>query len=280
MAQTTIRGGTLERAARGAVRGGNPWVERLARAGLAARGVVYGFVGALALEAAAGVHGGQTTDARGALRAIAVRSRVLLWAVAVGFAGYALWRLVQALADPENRGRGARGLARRGGALGIAVIYSGLAVAAVRLALGARPGGGYATSWTATLLALPFGRWLVAMVGLGVIVAGCHQVYAGFTCKFRQRLLLRQMSASEQAWALRLGRLGTMARGAVFALMGLFLVRAALDANAREANGLGGALAALARQPYGPWLLGSAAAGLVAFGLYSLVEARYRRIVL
>jgi hypothetical protein len=140
-------------------------------------------------------------------------------------------------------------------------------------------GGGAGTQGvTAGVLGKPFGVALVAIAGLAVIVSGLVQIRDGWTKKFRRKFKLDPMSPAEQTWMTRTGQFGLIARGIVFALTGIFLFQAALRFDPSRARGLGGALEALARQPYGPWLLGLAALGLVAFGAYSLLLARYRRI--
>lgn len=285
MAQT--RGGTIEstgreagRMAREAAR--NPWVERLARFGYAARGVVYAVVGLLALQAAfAGGGSGQTTGAEGAIQKIAEQSRVLLVLVAIGLAGYALWRFVQAFLDPDRKGTEPKGLAKRGMALASGVAYTGLALLAARIAAGA--GGGAAGAGgnqglTADVLSKPFGRWLIILAGVAVIAAGLNELRRGFTKSFRDKLKMGEMSPEEQRLATHTGQVGLMARGFVFLIIGWFLAQAGLRYDPSQASGLGGALEALSRQSYGPWLLALVAAGLVAYGAYSFLEARYRRI--
>jgi hypothetical protein len=258
----------LRRAAR------NPWLERLARFGLAARGVVYAVVGLLAVQTAF-FGRGATTDTRGAIQKIAEQSRPLLALVAVGFVGYALWRFAEALLT--------KGLVKRGVMLGSGIIYSGLAWAAFRILTGHGAGGagvgGGNEKITATVLDKPFGRWLVALAGLAVIAGGLQQLYRAWKRSFEEKLNLGQMDETERRLALRTGQLGLAARGVVFLLTGSFLVRAAWRYDASQARGLRGALDTLASQPHGPWLLGAVALGLVAYGAYSFLEARYRRIV-
>jgi hypothetical protein len=281
MARATNTVEQAGRAARGAAR---PGVEWLARFGYAARGVVYAFVGILAVQAAFG-GGGATTDSRGALRKIAEQSTLLLWLVAFGLFGYALWRIVQGLFDPENKGSDPKGLLKRGAMVASGLLYGGLALAAVRLAQGGGSGGSGGGSgdgtqgWTAELMTKPFGRWLVALAGIAVIVSGLYQISRGWTEKFKQELKLNEMDPNEQQLALRTGKVGLIARGIVFILSGWFLVQAALRFDAGQARGVSGALEILAAQEYGPWLLGAVALGLVAFGAYSFLVARYRRIV-
>lgn len=271
------QGARLERSAA-------PWVTLLARFGYAAKGVVYIIIGVLAAYAAF-TTGGRTTDSRGALEEILSQpyGKYLLGAVALGLAGYALWRFVQAAKDTENKGSGAKGIAVRIGYAAIGVIYAALAFSAVQMVLGSGGSGGGDSSskeWTATLLAQPFGQWLVGAVGAGFVAAAVSHFYKAYTAKFREKLMTGQMSQNAQSFALRSGRFGLAARGVVFGIIGAFLIQAALHSNAGEARGLSGALAALGQQSYGQLLLGVVALGLVAYGFYMLVLARYRRIVL
>lgn len=261
----------------------SPWITLLARFGYAAKGVVYIIIGVLAAYAAFS-SGGKTTDSRGALGEILVQpfGKYLLGAVAIGLAGYALWRFVQALTDTENKGSGVKGLAVRFGYAVIGVIYAGLAFSAVQIILGSggnRSSESSSKEWTATLLAQPFGQWLVGLAGLGFIAAGLSHFYKAYTAKFREKLMMSEMSQSVQNFAIRTGRFGLAARGAVFGIIGAFLIQAALHSNAGEARGLSGALSALGQQTYGQLLLGIVALGLVAYGFYMLVLARFRRII-
>lgn len=258
-----------------------PWIERLARFGLASKGVVYAIVGILAAQAAFGA-GGRTTDTEGALQTIVAQplGKFLLSLIAIGLIGYVLWRWVQAVKDPEGKGTDGKGLLQRLGEAINGFIYAGLAMSAVRLALGT--GGGSdrnaTQDWTARLLAQPFGQGLVAIAGVLIIGLGFYEIYQAFTTKFRKKLKWHEMSPTEQNAATQVGRLGKTARGIVFAITGFFLIQAARQSDPSQARGLGGALAALAAQPYGPWLLGLVAIGLIAYGLYMGVEAKYRRI--
>jgi hypothetical protein len=274
-----------EQAVRGAVR--NPWVERLARFGYAARGVVYAVIGLLAVQTAYSGRGtqdlAQQATPRGALQRIAEQSRLLLVLVAIGLAGYALWRFVQGGLDTENKGSDAKGLVKRASMAGSGVIYAGLAIAAIRLVSGTGGSGGGTSGgthgFTADLMSKPFGRWLVILAGIAVIVSGCYQLYDAWSKKFRNRLKLQEMSADEERLATHTGQAGLAARGIVFLLSGWFLIQSGLKYDPSQAQGLGGALEALARQPSGPWLLGLVALGLIAYGAYSFLQARYRRIV-
>ena len=260
------------------------WIVPLARFGYAAKGVVYIIIGVLAALAAF-TGGGKTTDSRGAFEQILSQSygKLLLGAVAVGMAAYAVWRFVQAVKDTENKGSDAKGIAIRTGYAAIGLIHVGLAYSAAQLIFGS--GGesrGDATSkeWTATLLAQPFGQWLVGAAGLGFIAFAISQFYKAFTGKFREKLKTNEMNENTEAFATRVGQAGLSARGVVFGIIGVFLIQAALHSNAGEARGISGALRALEQQSYGQWVLGIVALGLIAYGFYMLVLSRYRRIII
>lgn len=257
------------------------WVERLARFGYAAKGIVYAIVGVLATQVAFG-RGGKTTDTKGALQTIVTQpfGKFLLALVAIGLLGYVLWLFVQAIKDPEKKGTDAKGILQRVGYGATGLIYAGLAFSAVKIILGSGGGGSSNSTqdWTARLLSQPFGQWLVGAVGAATIGMGFYQFYEAYSAKFRKKLKLNQMSNTEKTWATRLGRFGLGARGVVFVVIGFLLIQAARYSNPKEAQGLDGALDKLLQQPYGVWLLGVVALGLVAYGIYQGVLARYRRI--
>jgi hypothetical protein len=257
-----------------------PWVERLGRLGYAAKGIVYLLVGVLAAEAAVGT-GGAATGSRGAMRHVRRLpfGDVLLVAVAVGLAGYALWRLVQAVRDTENQGTSPKGMIIRVGYAISGAIHGVLAWTAVELVRGLRPRGDEAVSreHTAWLLSFPHGPWLVCAVGAVVIGGGVAQLVIAARASFLFKL--GSLSAGARAWVTWLGRLGYLARGVVLFLIGGFLISAGIHANPRDARGLGGALREIARQPEGRWLFGAVALGLAAYGVFMLVLARSRRMV-
>ena len=273
------KGSSVEQHAARAARKASPWVERLARAGYVAYGVVYVLVGVLAVQAALG-GGGQATGQEGALRSIllAPLGRFLLGLIALGLLAYATWRLFQGIRDPENEGTDAKGLVKRFDHGINGLFHAALAFSAGQLVLGSGGGGGSPDDWTARLMAQPLGRWIVVIVGVVFVSAGLYQFYKVYRADFRDELKLGEMGAREKAWATRSGRLGYAARGVVFGVIGVFLIQAALQTDPDEARGLGGALQTLARQPFGPYILGAVALGLVAYGVFMFVMARYRRI--
>lgn len=261
----------------------HPWFERLARFGIAAKGVVYFVVGLLAAQAAFG-SGGKTTDTKGALFTIVSQpfGKFLLALIAIGMIGYALWRITEAVLDPEHahESLSAKRVVQRIGYGFSGLVYAGLAFTAIKLVAGTESSnsGNATQDWTARVLSQPFGQWLVGIAGAIVIGVGLKYLYEAYKEKFYRDLQQQAMNQGERTWARRVGRFGIAARGIVFTIIGVFLIVAAVQADAREAKGFGDALATLASQPFGPWLLGVVALGLIAFGIYCLFEARYRQI--
>jgi uncharacterized SAM-binding protein YcdF (DUF218 family) len=252
--------------------------EWLARSGFVARGLVYGIIGILAIKLAVGA-GGTTTNQQGALKTIAHQpfGKALLIVVTIGLGGYAIWRLVRALLGhgPEDTDSGFDRVA----AVGSGVVYAGLCAMAVEILLGsASSGSGNASKTTAGVLGWPGGTWLVGIAGVVLVGIGLYQGYRGLSKDFLEDSKTEQMSAGVRNWIAWIGSFGHLARMAVFGLVGVFLIKAAADYNPNKAVGLDGALAKIAHASYGPFLLGIVAAGLIAFGVYSLSDARYRRI--
>ncbi|RYZ40548.1 MAG: DUF1206 domain-containing protein [Myxococcaceae bacterium] len=276
-----MRGPGMERLSRGAKEAANhPWAKKLGRMGYAAKGAVYAIIGVLALKLAAG-EGGRTTDSHGAVNTVARGpfGIVLLSVLVVGLLGYVVWRFAQAFADTEDKGSDAKGLATRAMYFFSGALYASLALFALKTVLGASQGRSKGTQgWTATLMEQPFGRVLVALVGLGIIGFAVKQFHTAWKAKFLEKLTLTGLAAQQRHWVERVSRFGIAARGVVFSVIGIFLVRSAVDANPGEAKGLAEALAVVARQPAGDVLLGVVAAGLVAYAAYLFLQARYREL--
>ena len=255
---------------------GSP-VEWLARAGYGARGLVYVALGALAVLAA-GEFRRSATGLEGAIRAFAQWPLGPVWLVflAAGLGGFVLWRVAQSVLDADRQGTSKKALANRAGQAISAVIYSGLALSCLEALDGLEEGldGGDAQEMR-ELLALPWGEWLLLAMGASVAVAGVLNALHGMFGGFRRHLVCDD---GVQRWAVPLARTGYFVRGAVFLGLAFFLVEAGLDLAPAHSATVGGALQALEGQPFGSWLLAAAGAGLIAFGLFGLVEAFYRRI--
>jgi hypothetical protein len=252
--------------------------EFLSRAGFVARGLVYAIIGVLALKLAFG-HGGKLTNQQGALKTVAHQpfGTVLLTLVAIGLGGYSIWRLVRAAIGhgPEGSDTGFERLA----ALASGLAYGALCVLAIEILVsGHGSTSGSPKQATAGVLGWPGGTWIVGIAGVVMIAVALYQGYRGVTKKFLKDSKVEEMKPEVKKWISRVGTVGHLARMVVFGLVGIFLVKAAIDYNPKQAVGLDGALAKLTHYSYGPFLLGVVAAGLIAFAVYSLSDARYRRI--
>lgn len=251
----------------------------MARWGLVSKGILYALVGLIAVDVS--VAGGERIrDRGGALTALADTwpGKLLVGAVAVGLLGYSLWRFAEVLLGRTLEGGEQLGVLKRLGVLARGVWYLGLLGVAASALAGADEPANREDRFTARVLEFPAGRWLVAAVGLGILGAGVFNLWRGVTGRFKRRLKLRKMGELEERAFTVIGVVGHLARALVFGLMGLFLVRAAWQYDAKETIGLDGALAKVLRQDYGDTLLGLVAGGLLAYGLYCFVEARYREV--
>jgi hypothetical protein len=267
----------------GGFQSASPALVMLGRVGYAAKGIVYVVIGALAARAAIGAAGGATTDSRGALSVIqdGPMGTIALVAIGVGLLGYMAWRLVAAVTDAEGKGDEPTKLAVRAAQAARGLAYGALGVTALRMIGGggeAGPQGQATRDWTARLLAMPFGRALVVGVGLGVLGYAAYQVYRAFSDKATKHLDLHEAGHTQAEWIVRLGRFGIAARAVVFAMIGVFLVRAGMQADSGEAGGIAQSLQALGGADYGRLVLGTVAFGLIAYGIYQLATARYRRM--
>ena len=235
----------------------------LTRLGFAARGLLYLVIAYLLIRI------GRAESPSGALDYLAEGGgKALLLAMIAGFLAYGLWRLSDALFNVEGHEDGKTSLRERLGAGASGVVHLLLAWQAVRLLRGARSGGGGSEAGAAETLSLPGGEVVLMLAGAVLIGVGLFQIVKAYKCHFLRHL---EPGVASQPWAKWLGRAGYGARGVVFMITGYFLLRAGLQSEAAEAGGMEDALSWLSE----PWNL-IVAAGLFAFGLYSLIEARFR----
>lgn len=258
----------------------SPWGRGAARWGIVSKGSLYLLVGLIAAHVAAG-GGERLRDRGGALSAMAENwlGKALIVALAVGLAGYAGWRLAEGVLGRPLEGGDKEPWYKRAGYFARAAWYLGLLGVALSALVGANESGSREEDrLTARVLELPGGRLAVAVVGLGILGAAAFNVWRGATRSFRKKLKTRKMGELEEKAFTGAGIAGHLARGVVFALIGLFLVRAAWQYDPKEAVGLDGALAQVLQRDYGDTLLGIVATGLIAFAVYCYAEARYREV--
>lgn len=255
-------------------------IEPLARLGYASKALIYVIVGGLAAAAAAN-RGGRVTDTSGALRVILSQpfGQAILIVLAVGLCGYAAWRVLDALADPDRRGAGFGGLVVRIGNVIRGAIYGALGVEAFRLARGLRGSqGNEAELWTARIMELPFGEWMVGAAGAVVAMYGVSQLISAARLKMDELIDLSAVPRALRGPAVRISRFGVGARGVIIAVLGVFLVRAALAHDPAQAQGTRESVLEIANAVRGRWLLAAIAAGLIAYGIDQALHARCRRI--
>lgn len=258
----------------------NPWVVRFLRFGYVARGLVYIVVGVLALRLSMGIRDVAMSQS-GALAVIGRQpfGHTLLVAIAVGLASYALWQVIRAVADPNHEGgRSRKGIAKRLGFAASALGYLALTVITFQFIIGPRPRTATPYGWTAWVLEKPLGAWLVGLIGLAWMAIVVLAIISTWRDFFDRNLDIDRRSRVERRWAKGLGRIGIATRGLVFIIIGVLMVGSALHANSQHLTGIDGALLGLARQPFGRTLLAAAGLGLVAFGTFSMMCARWMRI--
>jgi hypothetical protein len=257
-------------------------LELLARTGFLINGCLYMVIGILSLQAAAGF-GGRVTGVRGALLTVLAQpfGRVLLLLSVIGFFGYAIWRILQGLLDPNHLGQDLRAKAIRLSYVGRGLMHAGLGVQAVRLYAGLPPSSSAGEREVAAeAFRWPFGDWLVVLIGIGLIGFAFQQLYAAIKSQHEQFLDIDGLRRDAGEWAVSLSRFGMAARAIVFAVLGWFIANAGWFRDASKVATTATSMRTLARQPggAGPWLLGITAAGFIAYGFYQFINARYMHI--
>jgi hypothetical protein len=250
-----------------------PNFELLARSGYAARGIVFLFVAGLALLS--GVAGGKA-DTKSAVSTLLEQpfGRVWVGVIGLGLLGFVAWRLVQSLADSDGHGTGLKAMTIRAAMLGSAITYLGLAGYALGHAIGGAGGneGSGEKSLAQWVMSQPFGSYLAIMIGIGFIVGGVVTLAKGLTRQFEKYLRLPDAKGFVSVVCMY----GLVARGVVFAITGVFFAYAGFTVDPEQAGSISEALSWLRRLPFGSGLYVAVAIGLAAFGIYNLIEARYR----
>lgn len=262
------------------------WMEKFARFGIAAKGAVYVIIGVLAVLAAFG-EGGSTGGQQNAFQWIIRQpfGQILLGLVIIGLLGYVFWRLIMVFKDPDGYGTDTEGMVKRTGFFFSALIYLFLAFSAARmlfpeLGLGSSGGGGSEGGRQLLIskaLQQPFGQVLVGILAAVIVIKGLHQLYRGIKGEFKGQVNESGMSKEEHSVYTRAGRIGYVARGIVFAILGFFLFQAALQSDASEAGGTGQVFGFLSGN-WGPYVMAAVALGLAAYGVFMLVKSKYRYV--
>jgi hypothetical protein len=247
-------------------------MEVLTRVGYGVRGLIYIITGLLAVQVAIGKSGALASP-QDVIVMIGKQTggSILLWGILVGFISYAVWGVVRAILDPLNKGRDVKGLIVRFGFLISAFWYAILATATYGYIRGVSQAtnGAQTQNFITTFMSMPWGRPLIGILGLVIVAAGLYQICLGWSAGFDRQFQTYHLSPQGAKWVTNVGRFGTAARGVVLAVIGGLLCLAAYEANPRQGIGMDTALATIMHQPYGVWLLGIIAVGLIAFGFYS-----------
>ncbi|WP_073850840.1 DUF1206 domain-containing protein [Pontibacter flavimaris] len=260
------------------------WVETFARFGLSAKGVVYCLLGILAFMAAFEIGGQSTenTERSGIFRTIQdmPAGNILLGLIALGLLCYAIWRFIQAVRDTEDKGSDAKGVAKRLRYIFSGLVYGSFAVLAARMVLGNSSGSGGDSRQTlaAKLLEQPFGQWLVGLLAVGTLIAGIYQIYYGYSEKYKKEVQSGGLKHEVEHQMIRAGKLGYMARGIVWLIIGYLFLQAALKSSSSEAGGNKAAFQFLENASYGSFILGAVALGLICYGIFMFMRAKYQPI--
>lgn len=250
-------------------------LDHLVRAGLVAYGVVHLLIAWLAVQLAFGEHGQQASTS-GAMHQLAQQpfGEVLVWAVAVGLFLLVVWRLLEAAVGHRDEEGASR--VRKRVASGLkAVIYGAVGVTALKVALGSGSSGGGEDGFTAKLMRLPAGQWIVVGVGLAIIGYAGNVAWRGWKEKFAEHLDTEGKLGTRGATYLVLGKVGHIAKGLALAVVGGLFVYAGATHRAKESGGLDEALQKILQQPFGPVLLVAVAVGIACYGLFCFARARH-----
>ena len=259
--------------------------EKLARFGIATKGVVYCLIGGLTAMAAFG-QGGKKTGSSGTLEFVASNSfgQILLGLIALGLVGFVYWRLYQAIADPEGKGNDGKGIVRRIGYAASGIFYIFLIVTAVQMLTGSGGGSGGSggngqEQLVGKLLQNEFGQILVGILAVIFLGKAIYQFYRAFSNKFKEKVQGSGMDERARKSFMISGKIGYISRGAVVAIISFLTFKAAFTANSSQAGGTKDAFN-LIQHEFGTIVLGVIAIGLVAYGIFMFVKARHRQMLL
>ncbi len=258
-----------------------PWIFKYARAGHLAKGLIYFIIGLLASMPVIGING-KFTSAEGAIYTIAKQpfGYILVFILAIGFLGFAIWEGMLVAFGTDTAKNLISDILQRIGYAFLTLVYLVLSFNTFRILFHAQinTSGQKYQQATSVILKYPFGQWMVALVGAVFIGAGIGQCIWALSGRFQKRLKQYEMSKNEYRVTAVIGRVGYTARSIIFMVIGFFLILSAWQADPNKTKGMDGALAILIKQPYGKGLLGAVAGGLMIFGIYMCMEARFKRM--
>ena len=261
----------------------HPWIRSLSKFGFYTKGILFIVIGVSAISLVMGLRGGRIADPMGAMSAIAQMTfgRVLLLLIVAGAIGHGLWNILRGFADVDNKGKGVMAIVQRSLSVGIGIFYFFLAATALGIILSNRSSieNGHAEQYlTWVFLSIPLGALVVLIISIGFIVAAGNECYSGFTGKFLETYRSWQLSPGTQRFVLTLGIISFPTRALLYVLSGYFFFLAANLNDPYQAEGMDGALLALAQSRFGEILLFVSGFGLVCHGILAFFEAKYRRI--
>lgn len=263
------------------------YIKSIAKAGFITKGILYCLIGILAVLAAFSL-GGQSsqgnTDKKGVMQMVERQfgGKLLLGAIALGLVCYATWRAIQAFADTEQKGTKLKGLLVRARYLFSGLAYGSVAWLAFKILTnneGGDSGKSSKQDMIQTLLSKPFGQWMVGIVALVIAGVGIYQAYYGLSEKFKKHVD-KQVSAMKRKLVLTTGKVGYLARGIVWLLIGILFARAAIFSSSSEAGDTSKAFKFLNDSAYGSYLVAFVGLGLIFYGIFNLIRARYERFEL
>lgn len=255
-----------------------PWVRWYSRIGFSAKGSVYILIGLISMMAAVGI--GQKSDQAGAIAAVASRpfGQLILWFMVLGLIGYITWLTTQVIIEPDHSGSKIKGLFIRIGYFFSAAFYVGLGTKFAILAMQSGQTGNTKQVWMNKVLDIPIGRIAIAITGISIFVFAMIQLTLGIRGTFTKKLNTSEMKQKEMIITNQMGRIGFIARGITFGVLGGFLIHSGWTGETSQATGIDGALAQIAQEPFGQALLGIVSLGLFLYGVYEVLEGKNRNI--
>lgn len=262
---------------------GKTWFHVIARIGYFVRGILYGLIGYLAIQLI--IWGrGELAGRQDALEVLAQQplGGPVLILVAVGLLGMMLWSIIRAITDPDNVGHGLAGIAARVGKVVTGLSYGALLFPTLNMLFGLGNRGAeeseQAQQAAAGILGYSWGPWLVGAVGLALMLIGANRIRNGLQANLDERFKTYKMTPEQLKWSKRFGRIGAAAQGMVMITIGILAMLAAMTLEPEMVGGIDGAMLFLASRPYGPYILGLVAAGLIAYAIYSILGALWFRV--